>query len=45
MTIMEEKRQSLRDAGGFTTLGGTTGVENQKANPGVIKARGTIRNK
>ena len=45
MDIMEDKRQSLRDAGGFSTLGGTTGVENQKTDLGVIKARGTIRNK
>jgi len=45
MGIMEDKRLALRDAGGFSTLGGTTGVENQKADPGVIEARGTIRNK
>jgi len=45
MGIMEDKRLALRDAGGFSTLGGTTGVENQKTDPGVIEARGTVRNK
>ena len=43
MDIMEDKRQSLREAGGFTTLGGTTGVENLKTNRGVTKTHGGKR--
>ena len=43
MDIMEDKRQSLREAGGFTTLGGTTGVENRKPNRGVTKTHGGKR--
>ena len=45
MIIMDEKRNALRDAGGFSTLGGTTGLENQISKSDTTPKRGTVRNK